>query len=188
MIYGALYNSEFILSFIKNICIAPFQQNYSETLPTPLLSMPLSQPGLITVARFMLASRLDWGSWIGSAARLIGRIPKFRHVSGYMLVVLHRLPSGQWIAHRIAALVWRNILSLAPAYLCELCCPVLSARGSRSLRSSEQGLLVPFARTTTMRSRWWVPRPGMTSLWIFAFLGPSLLCSFLTVKLFSRPK
>ena len=89
-----------------------------------------------------------------SAARLIGRIPKFGHVSGYMREVLHWLPSEQRIVYRIAALVWNCLLGLAPAYLRELCCPVLTARGSRSLRSSEQGLLlVPFARTSTRQNR-----------------------------------
>src|SRR5688572_23339950 len=56
--------------------------------------------------------------------------------------------------YRPIYLVWRCLLGFAPAYLRELCCPVLSARGSRSLRSSEQGLLlVPFARTSTMQNR-----------------------------------
>ena len=124
-----------------------------------------------------------------SAARLIGRIPKYGHVSGYMLDVLHWLPSEQRIAYRTAALVWRCLLGFAPAYLRELCCPVLSARGSRSLRSSEQGLLlVPFARTSTMQNRAFsvgAPRPGVASLWSFAlFLGPSLPRSLLTLKLF----
>ena len=89
-----------------------------------------------------------------SAARLVGRIPKFGHVSRYMRDVLHWLPSEQRISYRLAALVWRCILGFASAYLRELCCPVVSARGSRSLRSSEQGLLlVPFARTSTMQKR-----------------------------------
>src|SRR6218665_2781735 len=39
-------------------------------------------------------------------------------------------------------------------YLRELCCPLLSAMSSRSLRSSQQGLLlVPFARTSAKQSR-----------------------------------
>ena len=89
-----------------------------------------------------------------SAARLVGRIPKFGHVSQYMRDVLHWLPSEQRISYRLAALVWRCILGFAPAYLRELCCPVVSARGSQSLRSSEQGLLlIPFARTSTMQKR-----------------------------------
>src|SRR6218665_3676252 len=58
------------------------------------------------------------------------------------------------ISYRIASLVWHCLLGLAPVYLCELCCPLLSAMSSRSLRSSQQGLfLVPFARTSTKQSR-----------------------------------
>ena len=82
-----------------------------------------------------------------SAARLIGPIHKFAHVS-FMHDVLHWLPIEQRIEYRIAAQVWRCSLGIAPSYLRELSCPVLSARGSRSLRSSEQGLLVPFACTS----------------------------------------
>jgi hypothetical protein len=97
-----------------------------------------------------------------SAARLIGRIPKFDHISSYMLDVLHWLPLRQRIEYRLAAFVWRCLLGLAPVYLTELCSPTLSARGSRSLRSAEQGLLsVPFARTSTRQSR------------AFSVIGPS---------------
>jgi len=50
----------------------------------------------------------------------------------------------------LAALFWHCLLGLAPAYLVELCGPMLSARSSRSLCSTEWGLLhVPFARTYT---------------------------------------
>ena len=89
-----------------------------------------------------------------SAARLIGGIPKFGHVSKYMLDVLNWLPAEQWISYRIASLVWCCLLGLAPLYLRELCCPLLSAMSSRSLGSSQQGLLlVPFARTSAKQSR-----------------------------------
>ena len=92
-----------------------------------------------------------------SAARLIGHKPKFAHVSSFMRDVLHWLPIEQRIEYRIAALVWRCSLGIAPSYL-----RVLSARGSRSLRSSEQGLLlVPFARTSTRQRR------------AFSVVGPS---------------
>ena len=97
-----------------------------------------------------------------SAARLIGRIPKFDHISSYMRDILHWLPLRQRIAYRVAALVWRCLLGLAPVYLTELCSPTLSARGSRSLRSVEHGLLsVPFARTSTKQNR------------AFSVVGPS---------------
>ena len=74
------------------------------------------------------------------------------------------LSSGFHILYRIASLVWRCILGLAPLYLRELCCPLLSAMSSRSLRSSQQGLLlVLFARTATKQSR------------VFPVVGPSIL-------------
>src|SRR6218665_961694 len=85
-----------------------------------------------------------------SAARLIGGIPKFRHVSKYMLDVLYWLPAEQRISCRISSLVWRCLVGLAPVYLRELCFPPLSAMSSRSLRLFQQDLpLVPFARTST---------------------------------------
>ena len=130
-----------------------------------------------------------------SAARLIGGIPKFGHVSKYMLDVLHWLPAEQRISYRIASLVWRSLVGLAPLYLRELCCPPLSCNStfifrmsSRSLRSSHQGLLlVPFAHTPLHRSAlslWWAPRPGTASLLNSAFLiEPFHLCFFLTLRL-----
>src|SRR6218665_3154383 len=71
-----------------------------------------------------------------------------------MLDVLHWLPAEQRISYRIASLVWRCLVGVAPVYLLELCCRPLSAMSSRSLRSSQQGLLiVPFARTSTEQIR-----------------------------------
>ena len=88
------------------------------------------------------------------ATHLIGGIPIFGHVSKYMLDVLRWLPAEQWIPYRIASLVWRCLLDLAPPYLREPCCPLLSAMSSQSLRSYQQGiLLVAFARTSTKQSR-----------------------------------
>src|SRR6218665_1926507 len=57
------------------------------------------------------------GSGPAFAARLIGGIPKFGHVSQYMLDVLHWLPAEQRISYRIASLVWRCLVGLAPVYL-----------------------------------------------------------------------
>src|SRR6218665_3867253 len=71
-----------------------------------------------------------------------------------MLDVLHWLPAEQRISYRIASRVWRCLLGLASVYLRELCCPPLRAMSSRSLRFSQQGLLlVPFARTSTKQIR-----------------------------------
>src|SRR6218665_3547064 len=67
--------------------------------------------------------------------------------------VLHWLPIRQRIEHKVASMVWRCQLVLAPTYLIDLCRPVSGSRDSRSLRSSERGLLsVPFVRTI-MQSR-----------------------------------
>ena len=52
-----------------------------------------------------------------SSARLIGQIPKFGHVTGYMLEVLRWLPVRQRIEYRVASLVWRCQLGIAPIYL-----------------------------------------------------------------------
>src|SRR6218665_1653613 len=68
-----------------------------------------------------------------SAARLIGGIPKFGHVSKYMLDVLRWLPTEQRISYRIPAMVWRSLLGIASLYLRELCYPLHSAMSSRSL-------------------------------------------------------
>src|SRR6218665_2074663 len=89
-----------------------------------------------------------------SAARLIGRVSKFDHISAYMRDVLHWLPLRQRIEFRVSVLVWYSLIGQAPAYLIDLCRPSLSARSTRHLRSAEQGLLhVPFARTSIMQSR-----------------------------------
>src|SRR6218665_1354515 len=84
------------------------------------------------------------------------------NLSQYMLDVLHWLPAEQRISYRIASLVWRCLVGLAPVYLRELCCPPVSAMSSRSLCSSQQGLLlVPFACTSTKQIR------------AFSVVGPS---------------
>src|SRR6218665_1624981 len=67
--------------------------------------------------------------------------------------VLHWPPLIQRIAFRVAVLVWYSLIGQAPASLTDLCCPSITTRSTRHLRSDEQGLLhVPFARTSTMQS------------------------------------
>src|SRR6218665_3159594 len=62
-----------------------------------------------------------------------------------MLDVLHWLPLQQRISYRIISLIWRSLLGLAPAYLRDLSHTTMGIPGRRSLRSTEQGLLlVPF--------------------------------------------
>src|SRR6218665_2181795 len=138
----------------------------------------LTQSATSTLVPAFVANRLDYccslyagllacrlGSLdrvLGSAARLIGGIPKFGHVSQYMLDVLHWLSAEQRISYRIASLVRRCLVGLASVYLRELCCRPLSAMSSRSLRSSQQGLLlVPLDRKSTKQTR------------AFSVVGPS---------------
>ena len=93
-----------------------------------------------------------------SAARLIGRVSKFYHISAYMRGVFHLLPLRQRSEFRVAVLAWYSLratkvskVGRALACLSDLCCPSLSALSTRDLRSAEQGLfLVPFARTPSV--------------------------------------
>src|SRR6218665_3266480 len=149
--------ADFFSSYLVTECF--FQLRQLRTVTRSLTPSATS-----TLVHAFVANRLDYccslyaglaacrlGSLdrvLRSTARLIGGIPKFGHVSQYMLDVFHWLPAEQRISYRIASLVWRCLVGLAPVYLRELCCPPLSAMSSRSLRSSQQGLLlVPFART-----------------------------------------
>jgi hypothetical protein len=130
----------------------------------------LTSAATLTLVHSFVTSRIDYCSslYIGlpsskltcldrvlrSAARLIGKIPKYGHVSNYMLDVLHWLPIRQRIEFRVSALVWRCCQGLAPIYLRELCSLTLGIQGRRQLRSADKGvLLVPFARTATMKNR-----------------------------------
>ena len=140
----------------------------------------------LTLVHSFVVSRLDYCSalYVGlpvtrvgcldrvlrSAARLVGRIPRFGHVSDYMRDVLHWLPFSQRITYRISSLVWRCLAGVAPVYLQELCCSTLNIQRRGSLRSSKQAeLLVPRSRTSILRSA--VPflslalQPGMGFLW-----------------------
>src|SRR6218665_2405684 len=132
------------------------------------VARPLSSGAAATLVHSFITIRLDYCLYsclpsvrlaslsrvLRSAARPIGQIPKFGHVSSYMLEVLHWLPIRQRMEYRVASLVWRCQLGLVPTYLIDLCRPVSGSRSGRSLRSSERGLLsVPFARTTIMQSR-----------------------------------
>src|SRR6218665_787568 len=89
-----------------------------------------------------------------AAARLIGGFRKFDHIFHYMRDVLHWLQFPQRISYRITSLVWRCLSGWAPSYLCELCCPLSTCAGRRTLRSSAHGnLVVPFACSATMQTR-----------------------------------
>src|SRR6218665_1432265 len=89
-----------------------------------------------------MTARLD--RVLRSAAFLIGGVPKYASISGYMRDTLHWLPIRQRIFYRVAVLVWHCLIGFAPDYLQELCRPVSTLVGRQALRSSSGGkLLVP---------------------------------------------
>jgi hypothetical protein len=135
-----------------------------------VVSRSLTHDATATLVHSFVITRIDYCSslYIGlpagrigclervlrSAARLVGRISKFDHVSAYMRDVLHWLPLPLRIAYRVFALVWCSLLCLAPVYHRELCRSTQDVQGRRSLRSSAQGeLLIPYARTSIRQRR-----------------------------------
>src|SRR6218665_1738911 len=135
-----------------------------------VVSRSLSPPAASTLVHAFVVSRLDYCGAIyeglptcrvkcrdrvlRTAARLVGCIPRFGRVSGYMLDVLHWLLYPQRIVYRISALVRRCIEGLAPSYLRELCCSTVTIQRRISLRSSAQAeLLVPRTRTVIRQRR-----------------------------------
>src|SRR5678816_12067 len=105
-------------------------------------------------------------SVLNASARLIDRLPRFSHISTYMLAVLHWLPITARIRYKILFLVAKAQLSSAPKYLSDHMRKPLSATASRSLRSADwPDLLVPIG----LRLPWLnaghllVPLLGMTA-------------------------
>ena len=102
-------------------------------------------------------------SVLNAAARLIARLPRFSHISSFMVEELHWLPLSVRIQFKVLILVLKSHLGLAPKYLCDLMLRPLSATSLRPLRSSDRlDLFVPRVRTAMAQSR------------SFACIGPSL--------------
>src|SRR6218665_619898 len=107
---------------------------------------------------------------------LIGGIPKFGHISEFIRAELHLLPMHRRIAFKILMLMRNCLAGQAPVYLRELCVPVSSLPGRRSLRSAEQGDL-----TTAQRRSFAVVGPSFwNALPIAASVLNSLLCLWLS--------
>jgi len=119
--------------------------------------MPKFRINVLNFVKFtMLCFSLMWVyySYVLLVHWTLKLIPRFGHVSGYLLVVLHCLPLQQRMTYRIAALIWQCLLCLASVYLRELCCSMLGVWGRCCLRSTELGvLLVPFASTSNRQNR-----------------------------------
>ena len=120
---------------------------------------------LTTKAATFICTRVDYGnavyagltlsrisqlqSVLNAAARLIGGIPKFAHISCFIREELHWLPMQKRIEFKILMLMRNCLASQAPVYLRELCVLVLSIPDRRFHHSAMQGdLVVPMAQTS----------------------------------------
>lgn len=102
-------------------------------------------------------------SVLNASARLIARLPRFAHISAYMLDVLHWLPITARIHYKILLLVSKSQQGTAPKYLLNYLRKPLSASSSHSLRSANRfDLFVPRTKTALAQHR------------AFAVVGPSI--------------
>src|SRR6218665_2733443 len=144
----------------------------------PVVSPSLSASSTATLVYAFIVYRLDHCSSLycglpqvrlqpldgilRTAARVIGGVPKFGHISEFMRDTLHWLPVRQRIHYRLSAIVWRCVLGIAPTYLLELFTLTSSCTGRQSLRSASRGdFVVPHARTAIKQHR------------AFSIVGPS---------------
>ena len=98
-----------------------------------------------------------------SVLNAAARLPKFPHISSFMVNQLHWLPLLARIQFKVLVLVLKSKLGTTPKYLRDLICPPLSAASHRPLRSRDRHFLfVPRVRTTLAQTR------------SFANIGPSL--------------
>src|SRR6218665_2076398 len=100
-----------------------------------------------------------------AAARTIGGVSRFDHITDYMREVLHWLPVQQHIHYRISSIAWHCVLGNVPSYLLELFILTSTCSGRRSLRSASKGtlwchVLAPPPDRKGL-SRLWVPLFGM---------------------------
>jgi len=102
-------------------------------------------------------------SVLNAAARMIARLPKYSHISSFMINQLHWLPFPARIQFKLLVLVLKSKLGLAPKYLGDHIRSPISASSHRPLRSLERSdFFVPRARTSLAQTR------------SFAIIGPSL--------------
>ena len=74
-------------------------------------------------------------SVLNAAARLIARLPKFSHISSFMINQLHWLPLTARIQFKVLVLVLKSKLGIAPKYLRDHIRSPLSSVSHRPLRS-----------------------------------------------------
>ena len=120
----------------------------------------------MTVTRSVCLSKVPVSpieSVLNAAVRLIARLPKFSHISSFMINQLHWLPLTARIQFKVLFLVLKSRLDIAPKYLRDRIRSPLSSVSYRPLRFVvTHALFVPRVRTTMSQTR------------SFATLGPSL--------------
>src|SRR5688572_1248896 len=115
-------------------------------------SLPLHT--ITTLVHALICSRIDFGnavyiglsstntsklqSILNAAARLIGGIAKFDHISYFIRDSLHWLPIHQHIQIKVCSLMRSCLAGSAPHYLRAFCTPVSSLHSRSSLRSSQR--------------------------------------------------
>ena len=164
---GVILDQE--LTFTKHI-LTLSRACYYQLRQLRVVTRSLSFSSASMLVHAFVCSRLDYCSslYVGlpqvrlnclnrvlrSAARLVGGISRFGHVSEFMRDDLHWLPLHQRILFRASCIAWRCAQAIGPSYLCEIFTPASATLGRRSLRSSTRGdFRVPFARTATMQLR-----------------------------------
>jgi hypothetical protein len=164
---GVILDQE--LSFTKHISLLS-RSCYYHLRQLRVVSRSLSVSSATALVHAFVCCRLDYCSslFIGLplvrtnclvrvlrfAARLVGGLSRYSHVSKFMLDDLHWLPLQQRIIFRLACIARCCALDLGPTYLCELFVKTSVTLGNRSLRSSARGdIRIPFARTATMQKR-----------------------------------
>ena len=98
-----------------------------------VVSRSLSGSSTATLVHAFIVNRLDHCSSLNcglpqvrlqpldgvlrTAARMIGGVPKFGHISEFMRVTLRWLSVRQRIHYRLSTIVWWCVLGIAPTYL-----------------------------------------------------------------------
>src|SRR6218665_3743399 len=87
-----------------------------------------------------------------AAARMIGGVPKFGHISDFMRDALCWVSVRQHILYILSSIVWHCILGIAPTYLLDIFILTSACSGRQSLLSASRGdFVVPHARTAIKR-------------------------------------
>ena len=85
---------------------------------------------------------------MNAAARLVGGLSRFDHVTSVLPDALHWLPIKQRIVYQIAVFAFDCVRGTCPSYLHGVCTPLTEVSGRVGLRSAHRGdLYVPTRRS-----------------------------------------